>query len=131
MEIADQRGFVKTILGRRRRFDMWEPPYFQRGSFPIRGRQAAIAKYGKVRRAHLHKAMNSVIQGTAAEQMKKALVTLHSEKIHLLITLYDEIGSSIQSEAQAKLIKEVAETAIPFEVPQIMEYKLMPSWGGL
>ena len=131
MEIADQRGFVKTVLGRRRRFDMWEPPYFQRGMFPIKGKAAAIAKYGKVRRAHLHKAMNSVIQGSAAEQMKKALVQLHSERIPLLITLYDEIGASIQSEAQARLIKDITENAIEFTVPQVMEYKLMKSWGGL
>lgn len=131
MEIADQRGFVKTVLGRRRRFDMWEPPYFQRGMFPIKGKAAAIAKYGKVRRAHLHKAMNSVIQGSAAEQMKKALVALYSERIPLLITLYDEIGASIQSERQAKLIKEVTENAIEFTVPQVMEYKLMKSWGEL
>lgn len=131
MDIADKRGFVKTVLGRRRRFDMWEPPYFQRGKFPIKGRNEAIAKYGTVRRAHLHKAMNSVIQGSAAEQMKKALVTLHSERIPLLITLYDEIGASIQSETQAKLIKEVTEHAIEFTVPQVMEYKIMKSWGGL
>jgi DNA polymerase I-like protein with 3'-5' exonuclease and polymerase domains len=90
-----------------------------------------MMKYGTVRRAHLHKAMNSVIQGSAAEQMKKALVTLHSERIPLLITLYDEIGASIQSEAQAKLIKEVTEHVIEFTVPQVMEYKVMRSWGGL
>lgn len=131
MQKADQRGYVTTILGRRRRFDLWEPPYFRRGAFPIKGRNAAMLKYGSVRRAHLHKAMNSVIQGTAAEQMKKALVTLHSERIPLLITLYDEIGASIQSEKQAKLIKEVTEHAIEFTVPQVMEYKIMPSWGGL
>ena len=131
MAIADERGFVKTILGRRRRFDMWEPPYFQRGKFPIKGKDAAMAKYGTVRRAHLHKAMNSVIQGTAAEQMKKSLIELHKERIPLLITLYDEIGASIQSEAQAKLIKEVTENAIEFKVPQVMEYKIMKSWGGL
>lgn len=131
MDIADERGFVKTILGRRRRFDMWEPPYFQRGKFPIKGRTEAIAKYGKVRRAMLHKAMNSVIQGSAAEQMKKALVTLYKERIPLLITLYDEIGASIQSESQARLIKDVTENAIEFKVPQVMEYKLMKSWGGL
>lgn len=131
MQKADQRGYVTTVLGRRRRFDMWEPPYFRRGAFPIKGRNAAMLKYGSVRRAHLHKAMNSVIQGTAAEQMKKALVTLHSERIPLLVTLYDEIGASIQSEKQALLIKEVTEHAIEFTVPQVMEYKLMPSWGGL
>jgi DNA polymerase I-like protein with 3'-5' exonuclease and polymerase domains len=129
-EVADKRGYVKTILGRRRRFNMWEPPYFQRGKFPIVGKKAAIQAYGAVRRAHLHKAMNSVVQGSAAEQMKKALVLLHSEGIKLLVTLYDEIGASISSEREAKLIKEITENAIPFEVPHLMKYKLLDSWGG-
>jgi DNA polymerase I-like protein with 3'-5' exonuclease and polymerase domains len=131
MEVADERGFVKTVLGRRRRFDMWEPPYFRKGLFPIKGRDVAITKYGVVRRAHLHKAMNSIIQGSAAEQMKRALVQLYSEKIQLLITLYDEIGASINSEAQASRIKEITENAISFTVPQVMEYKIMKSWGGI
>lgn len=130
MEVADQRGYVKTVLGRRRRFDMWEPPTFQRGKFPIRGKEAAMRAYGSVRRAHLHKAMNSVVQGSAAEQMKKALVELFKEGITLLVTLYDEIGASVTSEREAKLIKEVTENAIQFEVPHLMEYKLLKSWGG-
>lgn len=130
MEVADQRGYVKTVLGRRRRFNMWEPTHFQRGKFPIKGKEAAIKAYGSIRRAHLHKAMNSVVQGSAAEQMKKALIILWKERIDLLITLYDEIGASVNSEREAKLIKEVTENIIPFKVPHLMKYKLMDSWGG-
>jgi DNA polymerase I-like protein with 3'-5' exonuclease and polymerase domains len=130
IEVAEQRGFVKTVLGRRRRFDMWEPPYFQRGKFPIKGKEAAMAKYGSVRRASLHKAMNSIVQGSAAEQMKRALVEIHAQRIPLLITLYDEIGASIQSGQQAVMIKEITEHAIEFTVPQVMEFKVMDSWGG-
>jgi DNA polymerase I-like protein with 3'-5' exonuclease and polymerase domains len=129
-DVAAAKGYVKTVLGRRRRFDLWEPPYFQRGKFPIRGKEAAIKVYGTVRQAHLHKAMNSIVQGTAAEQMKKTLVQLYKERIPVLITLYDEIGASIQSEKQAKLIKEIAEHIIEFSVPHVMDYKLMASWGG-
>ena len=129
-DVANQRGYVKTVLGRRRRFDMWEPPTFQRGKFPIKGKEAAMRAYGTVRRAHLHKAMNSVVQGSAAEQMKKALVMLWKERIHLLVSLYDEIGAAVTSEREAKLIKEVTENAIPFEVPHLMEYKLLENWGG-
>jgi len=131
MDVADQRGFVKTVLGRRRRFDMWEPPYFRRGMFPVKGKAEAIAKYGSVRKAHLHKAMNSIIQGTAAEQIKKAMIEIHSQNIPMLITLYDELGASIQSGQQAVMIKEITENAIQFTVPQVMEYKVMNSWGGV
>jgi DNA polymerase I-like protein with 3'-5' exonuclease and polymerase domains len=130
MEVADQRGYVKTILGRKRRFDAWEPPSFQRGKFPIKGKEKAMAAYGSVRRAHLHKTMNSVVQGSAAEQMKKALVALWKERITLLVTLYDEIGASVTSEREAKLIKQITEEAISFKVPHLMDYKLLKSWGG-
>lgn len=130
MQVANERGFVRTILGRKRRFDFYEPVTFQRGKFPIKGKKAAQKAYGYVKRASLHKAMNSVIQGSAAEQMKKALVMLHKEKINLLVTLYDEVGASVGSEKEAKIIKEIMENAIPFEVPHLMDYKLLPNWGG-
>jgi len=129
IQIADQRGYVRTILGRRRRFDSYEPPYFQRGNFPIRGKDAAMAKYGTVRKSGLHKAMNSIIQGSAAEQMKTILVRMHEAKIPILISLYDEIGASIKNEQTAKQIKEIAETAITFTVPHVMEYKIGANWA--
>jgi DNA polymerase I-like protein with 3'-5' exonuclease and polymerase domains len=126
---AEARGYVKTVLGRRRHFDMWEPPYFQRGKFPIRGKAAAIAAYGPVKQANTYRAMNSIVQGSAAEQMKKMLIELYAEKIPIYITLYDELGAPVADEATAKRIKEIAENVIQFEVPQVMEYKLQKTWA--
>lgn len=129
MAIADQRGYIKTVTGRRRRFDSYEPPYFQRGMFPIRGKEAAIMKYGTVRKSGLHKALNSAIQGSAAEMTKIAMVNLYEEKIPILISLYDELDASVANEKTARKIAEIFETAFPFKVPMVCEWKLGDNWS--
>lgn len=130
MQVADQRGYVKTVLGRRRRFDSWEPQRFMRGCFPVKGYEAAKAKYGPgIRKAGLHRAMNSAVQGSAAEMIKTAMVNAYDDGIPLLITLYDELGASIENEVKAKRLADIFETAIKFEVPQICEWELRKNWG--
>ena len=130
MDLAASRGYVKTIMGRRRHFDEWEPPVFRRGAFPIKGRAAAMAKYGSVRLAGLHRALNSVIQGSAAEQCKKAMIELHKNKYKMMVTLYDELGVSVEGTEREKAeVKEIMETAIPFQVPHFIDPKVGDSWG--
>jgi len=130
MQVADQRGFVKTVLGRRRRFDSWEPARFMRGCFPVKGYDAARAKYGPgIRKAGLHRAMNSAVQGSAAEMIKTAMVNAFDENVPLLITLYDELGASIATEKDAKHLADIFENSIKFEVPQVCEWELRRNWG--
>lgn len=130
MQVADERGFVKTVLGRRRHFDAWEPTRFQRGAWPVKGYEAARAKYGPgIRKAGLHKAMNSVVQGSAAEMIKTAMVNAFEDGIPLLITLYDELGASVANETTAKRLADIFESAIKFEVPQVCEWKLQTNWS--
>lgn len=131
MSIVESRGYVKTNLGRRRRFDSWEPISYQRGKFGIRGYDAAVKAYGRVRRSGVHKALNSIIQGTAAEQMKSVMVRLYADGFKMLITLYDELGISIQDAEQAKYIKNLMETNMEFTVPHNVDPALGPSWGEL
>lgn len=131
MAIVAARGYVKTNLGRRRRFDDWEPIYYMKGKFGIRGYDNAVKAYGKVRRSGAHKALNSIIQGTAAEQMKSVMVRLHKEGFKMLITLYDELGISIKNKEQADYLKEAMETNMQFSVPHNVDPAIGPSWGEL
>lgn len=132
MQIADERGFIKTVLGRRRRFNMWEPKFFTRGAWPVNGYENALKMYGSgIRKAGLHRAMNSAVQGSAAEMIKSAMVNAYKEGFRLSITLYDELGASIENETKAKQLAEIFETAIPFEVPQICEWELGNNWALL
>jgi DNA polymerase-1 len=129
MQRADTQGYVKSLLGRRRRFDMYEPPYFQRGNFPVKGKEAAIAKYGNVRKSGLHKALNSVIQSTAAEQTKSAMIVLHEEGFKILLSVHDEIAISLADISKGKQIKEIMETVLPCEIPHIVDQHIGANWS--
>ncbi|MHA2429147.1 MAG: DNA polymerase, partial [Candidatus Hermodarchaeia archaeon] len=115
MDIAVKRGYVTTILGRRRRFDTWENADWNAGwERPLKDMDEAIEKWGKVRRAGTYKALNAVIQGSAAEQMKTAMVNCYDAGYLPNVTIYDELGVPVEGEKQASDISEIMETAIDF-----------------
>lgn len=132
MALAESRGYVKTILGRRRRFNLWEPTHYDKygGVKPIRDQQKAQELWGSVRRAFCHKALNSVVQGTAADQMKTAIVELDRLGYTPQIQVYDELNGSYEPD-QWKVVKEVMENAIPMKVPFLVEPEIGQSWGKL
>lgn len=127
---AERRGYVRTILGRRRRFKLWEPESFEakRGVLPIESYEKAVELWGKVKRAYTHKALNSVVQGTAADQLKATLVELDSQGYMPQIQVYDEINGSYEPGAW-KVVKEVMQTVILMRVPFLVDPEVGPSWG--
>jgi len=128
-DYADKRGFVKTFTGRRRHFDTWEPQRFMRGMFPVSGYEKALAKYGPgIRKAGLHKAFNSVVQGTSAEMMKIALVKADEAGLRLINTVHDELNVS-GSISQEKRLKELMETVIELSVPIVADVKSGANWS--
>lgn len=131
IEVATERGYVKTVLGRRRRFNQWEAVNWtkSRGK-TMRDKEAAEKEWGRVRRSMVHKALNSIVQGSAADQMKKAMLALREEGVKMRITLYDETGSSLTDPSQARLVKEVMENAIPFTVPHYVDLQVGDNWGN-
>lgn len=130
IEVANERGFVRTILGRRRRFNQWEAVNWSRSrGRMMRDRDEAIKEWGQVRRAMVHKALNSIVQGSAADQMKKAMLEVRRQGFKMLITLYDETGTSVKRPEDGKVIKEIMESAIHFEVPHYVPPAIGPNWG--
>jgi DNA polymerase I-like protein with 3'-5' exonuclease and polymerase domains len=89
----------------------------------------AAAKFDRIKRAGTYKAINSIVQGSAAEQTKKAIVALASQGIYPLMQVYDELSGSIGDEKTASIYKEAMEHAIEFEVPSLVDQKIGPSWG--
>lgn len=131
-KLAAQRGYIRTYLGRRRHYNEWEPSDWEarRGQRPLRNADEAKTRWQRIQRAYTHKAMNSSVQGTAADQMKTALLLLHKEHGFLpQIQVYDEINSSVGSDAEVRLIKTTMEEALPMEVPFLVEPELGTSWG--
>src|SRR5207342_3157449 len=70
--------------------------------------------YGEqVKRAYTHKAFNRMIQGSAARQMKKAMVDIYKAGYLPLIQLHDELGFSFSDRAKALQCAKLMEEALP------------------
>ena len=69
------------------------------------------------RPAFTYKALNRLIQGSAADMTKKAMVLLFEEGIVPHIQIHDELCFSIKTEDEAKKIKNIMEKAIELKVP--------------
>ena len=125
---ATQKGVIRTLLGRRCRFDKWEPTQY--GSWKPMTQKDAYAEHGPaIKRAFTYKALNKLIQGSAADQTKAAMVALAEEGIMPMIQVHDELDVSVENEAQVKRITEIMETCVSLEVPSIVDAELGPNWG--
>jgi DNA polymerase I-like protein with 3'-5' exonuclease and polymerase domains len=125
---ASKHGQVRTLLGRKCRFDMWEPNSF--GYNKPLPHEEAVKEYGPgIRRAFTYKALNKLIQGSAADQTKKAMADCFAEGLIPLLTVHDELCFSISSEDQASRIKEIMETCVPLRVPSKVDQELGENWG--
>jgi len=125
---ASKRGAIRTLLGRKCRYDKWEPASF--GLHKPLAHKEAFAEYGSnIRRAFTYKALNSLIQGSAADQTKKALVDLADEGILPMIQIHDELALSIPDRATALRAKEIMENCVQLEIPSVVDAELGPSWG--
>ena len=65
-----------------------------------------------------YKALNKLIQGSAADMTKKSMLELYKEGIIPHIQIHDELDLSIESDAQAKKVIEIMEHAVNLEVPK-------------
>ena len=116
------------MLGRRCRFDKWEPAQF--GTRKIMDHKTAYAEHGNaIKRAFTHKAMNRLIQGSAADMTKKAMQMLYDEGIVPHIQVHDELDFSIESPEQIEKIKDIMESCVELAVPVKVDVDLGPNWG--
>ena len=83
------------------------------------------------RRAFTYKALNKLIQGSAADMTKRAMVNLYKEGHLSHIQIHDELDFSIESDSQADKIKQIMEQAVDLEVPNKVDYESGPNWGEI
>ena len=130
MARAQDRGRVRTLLGRLCRFHLWEPNQF--GIHKALPHEAALAEHGPgIKRAYTYKALNRLIQGSAADMTKKAMIDLYKEGITPHIQVHDELDISVESKAHADKIKEIMEGAVNLEVPNKVDHESGPNWGNV
>ena len=130
MQRAQQRGQIRTLLGRLCRFHLWEPNMF--GMHKALPHDAALLEHGPgIRRAYTYKALNRLIQGSAADMTKKAMVDLYKEGITPHIQVHDELDISVESAEHADKIKQIMEGAVDLEVPNKVDYESGANWGNI
>ena len=91
---AQQRGQIRTLLGRLCRFHLWEPNTF--GMHKALPFEQAVQEHGPgIKRAYTYKALNKLIQGSAADMTKKSMLDLYKEGIVAHIQIHDELDVSV------------------------------------
>jgi DNA polymerase-1 len=117
---ARQRGSVRTLLGRLRRLPDLH------------------AKNPQVRMEAERQAINTPVQGSAADLIKKAMLDLAGElgrrrlAARLLLQIHDELLLEIpeaETEEVRALVKTVMEGALPLDVPLVVDARVGRSWA--
>jgi DNA polymerase I-like protein with 3'-5' exonuclease and polymerase domains len=128
---ASERGVIRTWLGRKCRFDMWEPvSYSYNRPLPQEEAMKEYGSKGRIRRAFTYKALNRLIQGSSADQTKKAMAVCYSEGLCPTLTVHDELCFNVESQGQADKIVEIMSTCIPdLKVPFEVDAELGDNWG--
>ncbi len=119
VEEAKRKGYVETLFGRRRYI-----PELSSNNYMVR-------KFGD------RAAMNTPIQGTAADIMKIAMIKVYNElknrnlKSKIVLQIHDElIIETLESEKEevSKLLKDCMESAAKLSVPLTVEVEEGNSW---
>ena len=154
--VAERRGYIRTILNRRRNFPFWEPADYKlaREVKMTRDKEELLRTvkhayrnfkdYGLkkpprsgIKRARAYKALNALIQGSAADVMKKAMIDLWDSGIFdtatPLLTMHDEMGISYPKtkigEEAFRETEYIMANAIKFKVPILVESEKGENWG--
>ena len=119
---AYENGFVETLGG------------FRRYVLELRSSNMTVRKAGE------RIAVNSPIQGTAADIIKKAMVEISNKlqetgyKTKMILQVHDELVFEVPEDELKKvapMVKEVMETAFPLSVPLVVELKVGKNWGEM
>ena len=119
IEFAREHGFVETVTGRRRY---------------IRDIRSAN---NTIRGAAERNAINAPIQGTAADMIKLAMISIHRElvrgnlKTRMLLQVHDELVFELYQPEQPEvllMVEEKMKTAIPLDVPLAVEMGVGDNW---
>jgi len=121
-------GAIRTLLGRKCRFPLWEPK--QWGVNKALPYEQAVVEYGRqVKRAFTYKGLNRLIQGSAADQTKAAMIALHKAGFTLLLQVHDEVALSVKSVEEAREAAAIMEKAVNLTVPSRVDVETGRSWG--
>ena len=128
IEHPSSGGAIRTLLGRKCRFPLWEPMQWSSNK-ALPYEQASIAYGLQIKRSGTYKGLNRLIQGSAADQTKMAMVALHEAGETLLLQVHDEIVLSVADRGQAERAAEIMANCVKMEIPNRVDVEIGPSWG--
>jgi DNA polymerase I len=117
---ARETGYVRTLLGRLRRLPDLKAKNFQ------------------VRMEAERQAMNTPVQGSAADLIKKAMIDLWQElrernmRSRLILQIHDELLLEVpegEADVARGLVRAIMEGALQLEVPLVAEARLGKNWA--
>jgi DNA polymerase-1 len=126
--VAERRGWIRTYGGRKCRYPLWEPSGFTTEKpLPYEG---ALEVYGpSIKRANSRKALNNLIQGSAADLMKIAMVRIYEELgLACNLVVHDEVCFSTANTDLVKDVKYIMED-FNMRVPITVDVESGPDWG--
>ena len=130
--LEDRRssGSIRSLQGRKCRFNLWEPDTFDmHKAMPYDEAVAAHGATTRLKRAMTYKALNRLIQASAADMTKTAWVKVY-EAGHLpLIQVHDELAFSVPNLEKAKEIREIMENSMPLCIPNKCDIDIGANWG--
>lgn len=148
---AERTGFIKLLDGARIHFDKWEPKWISREE-KARGwgsggaikmgdceRDEALGRiadpnhpwYGKtLRRARCRKAMNALIQGSAARQTKIWMRDCWRENLVPMIQMHDALSFSVNDPKVGPRVAELLENAVKLTIPVVGDQEYGVNWGA-
>ena len=127
---ADDSGKIRTIGGRLCHFDLWEPHGFGIKK-PLKHADALREHGPGIKRAFTYKALNKLIQGSAADMTKQSMLALYNEGVIPHVQIHDELDISVSSPAHAEKIIRIMEEAVQLQVPNKVDYEKGENWGNI
>lgn len=129
---VDLNGFVTTLLGRRQRFPYWEPKDWEKRTAMLPKEEARKKwPYEPLVRARIHKALNAVVQSSAADQTKRGMLNVWRSGYgkHIMIQVHDELDASVPHRMVAEKIGEIMRDAVKLEVQVRTDIEYGTNWG--
>jgi DNA polymerase I-like protein with 3'-5' exonuclease and polymerase domains len=133
------RGYVELYDGARRHWATWVAfADWTKGAGPCAREEAERHlkdpahpwfQKGPLRRADTHKAMNALIQGSAARHTKLWMRACWREGIVPLLQMHDCLDLSVNSSDQAERVAQLGREAVTLEVPIEVDLKFGRNWG--
>lgn len=132
LENPRSSGRLRSLKGRACRFDLWEPVSYD--MHKAMKKEDAIAAHGPtvpLRRAYTYKALNRLIQASAADMTKQAMLDLYTRGITPMLQVHDELVFSVDTVEEAKIISDVMINAVLLSVPSKCDIEMGPNWGEI